>query len=355
MDKWSAREGSPSPLGVTWIEAEQAFNFALYSRHATSVTLLLFSPVDFVHPLYTHEFDPLTNKSGRVWHCRLKASSISACRYYGYIVGGPNEPGTGHRFDDQKILLDPYARSVFRPEHFSREAARIPGSNQGRAPLGVIAANHAFDWSGDRRPVHTSETVIYELHVKGFTMGSNSGVSPGKWGTFAGLVEKIPYLQELGITAIELLPIFQQDTQEGSYWGYMPLNFFSPHHEYAVAGSSEGVLNEFRSMVKSMHQAGIEVILDVVYTHTTEGDETGPTYSYRGIDNDTYYLLQPDRIHYRNDSGTGNTLNCANSYVRKMVVDSLCFWAEETRVDGFRFDLASLFTQIGRASCRERV
>jgi isoamylase len=345
MNKWSAREGSPSPLGVTWIEAEQAFNFALYSRHATSVTLLLYSPVDFVRPLYTHQFDPLTNKSGRVWHCRLKASSISACRYYAYIVGGPNEPGTGHRFDDQKILLDPYARSVFRPEHFSREAARMPGSNQGRAPLGVIAANHAFDWSGDRRPVHTSDTVIYELHVKGFTMRSNSGVSPGKRGTFAGLVEKIPYLQELGITAIELLPIFQQDTQEGSYWGYMPLNFFSPHHEYAVAESSEGVLNEFRSMVKSMHQAGIEVILDVVYTHTAEGDETGPTYSYRGIDNDTYYLLQPDRIHYRNDSGTGNTLNCANSYVRKMVVDSLCFWAEEARVDGFRFDLASLFTR----------
>ena len=345
MNNWFATEGSPSPLGVAWIEEEQAFNFALYSKHASQVTLLLYTESDLVHPYHSYRFDPLVNKSGRVWHCRLKAAAIPKAKYYGYAVGGPNEPGQGHRFDDQKVLFDPYAGALFRPEHFSREAARVPGSNAGRAPLGVIVTNHAFDWTGDRRPIHTSDTVIYEMHVRGFTMRANSGVPVEQRGTYAGLIKKIPYLKELGITAIELLPVFQQDSQEGSYWGYMPLSFFSPHHEYAIAQSSQGVVNEFRGMVKAMHAAGIEVILDVVYNHTAEGDETGPTYSYRGIDNDTYYLLQPDRTHYRNDSGTGNTLNCANRYVRKMIIDSIRFWAHEMHVDGFRFDLASIFAR----------
>ena len=345
MNRWFATEGSPSPLGVAWIEEEQAFNFALYSKHASQVTLLFYTESDLVHPYHSYRFDPLVNKSGRVWHCRLKAAAIPKAKYYGYAVGGPNEPGQGHRFDDQKILFDPYARALFRPEHFSREAARVPGSNAGRAPLGVIVTDHAFDWTGDRRPTHTSDTVIYEMHVRGFTMRANSGVPVEQRGTYAGLIKKIPYLKELGITAIELLPVFQQDSQEGSYWGYMPLSFFSPNHEYAIAQSSQGVVNEFRSMVKAMHAAEIEVILDVVYTHTAEGDEKGPTYSYRGIDNDTYYLLQPDRTRYRNDSGTGNTLNCANRYVRRMIIDSLRFWAQEMHVDGFRFDLASIFAR----------
>ena len=332
-------------MGVAWIEEEQAFNFALYSKYASQMTLLLYADSDLVRPYHSYRFDPLANKSGRVWHCRLKAAAIPKAKYYGYAVGGPNEPGQGHRFDDQKILFDPYARALFSPEHFSREAARIPGSNAGRAPLGVIVTNHAFDWTGDRRPIHTSDTVIYEMHVRGFTMRANSDVPVEQRGTYAGLIKKIPYLKELGITAIELLPVFQQDSQEGSYWGYMPLSFFSPHHEYAIAQSSEGAIDEFRGMVKAMHSAEIEVILDVVYTHTAEGDEKGPTYSYRGIDNDTYYLLQPDRIHYRNYSDTGNTLNCANRYVRRMIVDSIRFWAQEMHVDGFRFDLASIFAR----------
>jgi isoamylase len=345
MDEWCSAEGSPSPLGMTWIEKEEAFNFALYSKYATEVTLLLYSSNEYFQPLHEYRLSPLTNKSGRVWHCRLKAAAISGARYYACRVAGANEPGAGHRFDDEKILFDPYAGALFRPPHFSREAARIPGSNAGRAPLGVIVTDQGFDWGGDRRPVHTSDTVIYELHVRGFTRRANSGVPADQRGTYAGLVQKIPYLKELGITTIELLPVFQQDSQEGSYWGYMPLSFFSPHHEYAIAQSSEGVCNEFRGMVKAMHAAEIEVILDAVYNHTAEGDETGPTYSYRGIDNDTYYLLQPDRIHYRNDTGAGNTLNCANRYVRKMIIDSLNFWVKEMRVDGFRFDLASIFTR----------
>jgi isoamylase len=345
VNTWFAKEGSPSPLGVFWIEEEQAFNFALYSKHATEVTLLLYVDSDVVHPCFTYKLSPITNKSGRVWHCRLKRAAIPEARYYGYIVDGPNEPGQGHRFDNQKILFDPYTKCLLFPADFSRDSARLPGSDVGRAPLGTITAAPAFDWTGDRRPVHTSDTVIYEVHVRGFTMRANSGVTSEKRGTYSGVIEKIPYLKELGVTAVELMPVFQQDIQEGSYWGYMPLNFFSPHHGYAATRSSEGVADEFRSMVKALHDAGIEAILDVVYNHTTEGNEDGPTYSYRGIDNDTYYLLQADRIHYRNDTGTGNTLNCANRYVRRMIIDSLHFWAEEMHVDGFRFDLASIFTR----------
>ncbi|HZC25163.1 MAG TPA: alpha-amylase family glycosyl hydrolase, partial [Candidatus Binatia bacterium] len=186
---------------------------------------------------------------------------------------------------------------------------------------------------------------IYELHVRGFTKRANSGVASPHRGTFLGVIEKIPYLKELGITAVELLPVMQQDPQEGSYWGYMPLNFFSPHHEYASAGKPFDALKEFRMMARALHEAGIEVLLDVVYNHSAEGNEDGPTYSYRGIDNTTYYLLESDRRRYRNDSGTGNTLNCANPYVRKMILDSMRFWRDEMHVDGFRFDLASIFTR----------
>lgn len=345
MENWYAVEGSPSPLGVTWIEDEGAYNFALYSEHATRVVLLLYSEIDLPSPTYEYVFDPLANKTGRVWHCRLKASSIPDARYYGYRVTGANRPDEGHRFDSQKVLLDPYARCVCFPSRFSRQAAREPGSNAGRAPLGLIPSEPRYAWAGDLAPLHTSDLVIYELHVRGFTERRNSGVTPNRRGTFLGVAEKIPYLKELGITAVELMPVTQQDPQEGSYWGYMPLNFFSPHHQYASAGKPFDALTEFRTMVKALHAARIEVILDVVYNHTAEGDENGPTYSYRGIDNSTYYLLQADRRRYRNDSQTGNTLNCANRYVRKMILDSVRFWREEMHVDGFRFDLASIFTR----------
>ncbi len=342
---WSAAEGTASPLGVTWVEDEGAYNFALYSKHATAVTLLLYTADDAARPCVRHVFDPLRNKSGRVWHCRLRAADVEPAKYYAYTVGGPNTVTEGHRFDDQKILFDPYARALFFPPAFSREAARIPGSNAGRAPLGVLPRPDGFDWTGDAQPAHTSDLVIYELHVRGFTMRANSGVSADRRGTYAGVIDKIPYLTELGVTAVELLPVFERDPQEGAYWGYMPLSFFSPYHGYGATRSAAAVADEFRDMVKALHAAGIEVILDVVYNHTAEGSELGPTYSYRGLDNSTYYLLQPDRAHYRDDSSTGNALNCANRYVRKMIVDSIHFWAKEMRVDGFRFDLASIFTR----------
>lgn len=345
MNSWYSREGSASPMGVTWVANEEAFNFALYSKYASEVTLLFYSPADFIHPLYEFKFNPLINKSERVWHCRLKARSISGARYYAYKISGPNEPGAGHRFDDQKILLDPYARSIYFPRLFSREIARMAGSNAGRAPLGVLVREKEFPWAEDRSPLHTSDLVIYEMHVRAFTARDNSGVNLQKRGTFAGVIGKIPYLKELGVTAVELMPVMQQDPQEGGYWGYMPLAFFAPHHGYSSAAATEDILSEFRSMVKALHAAGIEVILDAVYNHTTESGEDGPTYNFKGIDNSTYYLLQADRRHYRNDTSAGNTLNCANRYVRKMIVDSLFYWVREMHVDGFRFDLASIFTR----------
>lgn len=351
LRRWTAREGTPFPLGVTWIEGEQAYNFALYSKHAERVTLLLYREDDVDTPALTHPFDHLTNKSGRVWHCRIPKRSMNGARYYAYSVAGPEPAGRfeWHRFDPEKVLLDPYARSVFFPAGFDRRAAMRPGPNAGKAPLGLIqACEPTFDWRGDRRPRHEWDTVIYELHIKGFTMNPNSGVSPDRRGTYAGVIEKIPYLKELGITAVELMPVFQYDPQEGNYWGYMPLSFFAPHHGYATTPSACACEqhNEFRAMVKALHAAGIEVILDVVYNHTGEGNHSGPVYSYKGIDNSTYYLIsgRPE-APYENFSGTGNTLHCANHYVRKMILDSLRYWSNEMHVDGFRFDLASIFTR----------
>ena len=344
MNRWHVVEGAPHPLGATWIETERAYNFALYSKHATGVVLLLYSDRDVVNPVFTRRLTYPYNKTGRIWHCRVQGSEAPDATYYAYWVEGPFDRGAGHRFDPHKILLDPYARVVFFPNDFSRNAASQAGSNAGRAPLGVLPPQDgAFDWKGDRRPEHTHDTIIYELHVRGFTKSPTSGVSSGENGTYRGLVEKIPYLKELGVTAVELMPVQQQDPGERNYWGYMPLGFFTPHIGYASCASD--VVHEFKSMVKALHAADMEVILDVVFNHTTELDETGPTYSFRGIDNTTYYLLEEDRSRYRDDCGTGNVLHCGNRYVRAMILDSMRFWVHEMHVDGFRFDLASIFTR----------
>ncbi len=351
MNNWEALEGSPRPLGVNFIASQQAWNFALYSKHASAVKLHLYHKNDTQNPVYTYVFKPLLNKSGRVWHCRLAAATVDDAHYYAYQVDGPFNLQQGHRFDPLKYLLDPYSRAVFFPPAFNRQAAIESGSNIGQAPLGVIRTQRDFDvLNQEQRPRHTHDRVIYELHVKGFTRHSNSGVSPDRRGTFSGLVEKIPYLQSLGITAVELMPIFQFDPQENNYWGYMPLSFFAPHNLYSNSDSPTALLDEFRNMVRDFQRADIEVILDVVYNHTGEGNEHGPTYSFRGIDNTTYYLLDNDRRFYRNDAGTGNVLHTANRYVRSMVLDSLRYWAREMHVDGFRFDLASIFTRRSNGS-----
>ena len=342
LNDWEMHEGAAAPLGVSWIAEHQGYNFALYSRHATGVTLLLYTTEDPVNPVVQVRFDPQRNKSGRVWHAWVPVDSIRGATLYAYRVDGPTDHRAGHRFDPDKILLDPFATAVFFSPGYDRQAAAQPGPTDGRAPLGVLPQSQApFDWGNDQRPRHSHDTVVYEMHVRGFTAHPNSGVHPDHRGTFLGIIDKIPYLQELGVTAVELLPVHQYDPQEGNYWGYMTLNFFSPHAAYA----NDDALAEFRTMVKALHAAGIEVWLDVVYNHTSEGDSEGPVHSYRGIDNRSYYLLSPDLRFYRDDTGTGNTLRCAHPVVRELIMESLHFWTEETRVDGFRFDLASIFTR----------
>ncbi len=347
--RWSAVEGLPFPLGPTRLEEESAYNFAIYSKHAESMTLLLYTERDIVNPVWAYRFDYLKNKTGRVWHCRIPFAAMQGASYYAYSVKGPAPNGryAWHTFDGDKILLDPYAKSVFFPPNFDRLASTQPGSNAGKAPLGVLTGDsEPFDWKSDHCPRHEADAVIYELHVGGFTSNPNSGVADQARGTFAGLVEKIPYLKDLGATVVELMPVFQYDPADGNYWGYMPLNFFSPHHGYLSDHAVKAQHNEVRDMIKALHQADIEVVLDVVYNHTGEGDHTGPVFSYKGIDNSTYYLMadRPD-APYENFSGTGNTLNTANRAVRKMIMDSVRHWAHEMHVDGFRFDLASLFTR----------
>ena len=345
LPRWEQAEGTPLPLGVTFIIEDQALNFAVHAEHAESVTLLLYEPSDLVNPVLTYRFDFLRNKSGRIWHCRIPLSRIGDARYYGYSVSG-EAISYIHSFDPQKLLLDPYAKCVFFPPEFDRKLAMREGPNAGKAPLGMLPAHgQVFDWEGTRSPFHESDAIIYEVHVKGFTKHPSSGVDPSLAGTYAGLMQKIPYLKELGVTVVELMPVFQRDPQEADYWGYMPLNFFAPHVQYASTGPCEQHL-EFKNMVKAFHQASIGVVVDVVYNHTCEGDHRGPIYSYKGFDSASYYMTTSDPASpYANYSGTGNTLNFGRGHVRKLVMDSLRYWKREMHIDGFRFDLASVFSR----------
>ena len=254
------------------------------------------------------------------------------------------------RFDPTKVLLDPYGKGVVVPDGYTRDPAR-QSSDCAAAMKSVTVDPSAYDWEGDAPLRHPSaRTIIYEMHVRGFTRHPSSGVGEEIRGTFAGLVEKIPYLVELGITAVELLPVFQFDAQDSppgkvNYWGYAPVSFFAPHQAYSSRRDPLGPVDEFRDMVKALHRSGIEVILDVVFNHTAEGDERGPTQCFRGVDNKVYYLLEADRSRYANYTGTGNTLNTSHPIVRRMIVDSLRYWVESMHVDGFRFDLASILAR----------
>ena len=254
-------------------------------------------------------------------------------------------------FDAEKVLLDPYGLVVSVPGTYDRWAAARPGDNVAVAMKSVVADPDRYDWEGDRplrRPF--AETVIYELHVGGFTRHPSSGVAIDKRGTYGGLIEKIPYLKDLGVTAVELLPVFQFDAQDcppgkTNYWGYAPVSFFAPHQAYSSQKNGLAALNEFRDMVKAFHRAGLEVILDVVFNHTTEGGPSGPTLCYRGLANDMYYILEKGKSRYADYSGCGNTLNANQSIVRRMIQDSLRYWVSRMHVDGFRFDLASILSR----------
>lgn len=352
---WTEQEGFPLPLGVTWIAAQRSYNFALYSKHAERVTLVLFREDDVVHPSLSLDLDYRTHKSGRVWHCRISDEAMRGARYYAYTVAGPAPAGRleWHAFDADKLLIDPYADAVYFPPTFDRAAAVGSGSNFGRAALGVLPPPKPRESLGDgwvaqtrpQGPAHESDAVIYELHVRNFTRDPSSGVSAEKRGTFAGMIEKIPYLVDLGVTIVELMPVFQSDPAAPDRWGYMPLNFFSLHDRYLSVQDLPAEHLEFRNMVDALHRAGIEVVLDVVYNHTCERGSNGPTYSYKGIDNSTYYLMTGDAAEpYADYAGTGNTLNCANHAVRKMILDSMRHWVR-LGVDGFRFDLASIYAR----------
>lgn len=352
IDVWSRPEGFPVPLGATWIASEHAYNFSIYSKNATSVSLLFYREPDFAVPVRRYRLTFPTNKTSRVWHILVPAADIGEARYYAYKIDGPFNPPVGDRFDDSKVLLDPYTRRIFLPPDLSRDAACRPGPNDGKAPLAILpdkTCTNANALLAVQR--HTHDMVIYELHVRNFTKHSSCTLDSRTRGTYAGVAAMVPYLKELGVTAVELMPVHQYDPQEGSHWGYMTLGFFAPHHGYAENADPHSASGEFRKMVEDLHAAGIEVILDVVYNHTTEGDPHGPTYSFRGIDNSTYYALRPnDLSQYMNFSACGNDLRTAHALVRKLVIDSLHYWATEMGVDGFRFDLASIFMRDSSGS-----
>ena len=342
------RPGSSAPLGAS-VETG-GVNFSVFSKAATRIDLLLFDREDSPEPAQVVPLDARSQRTHHYWHAFLP--DVHPGQIYGYRAHGPFEPEQGLRFDPSKLLLDSYGRAVAVPEKFDRDAATHHGvDNAAVAMKSVVLDSSRYDWEGDaplQRP--WSETVIYELHVRGFTKHRSSGVAPGRAGTYAGLVEKIPYLWDLGVTAVELMPVFQFDPQDAperrtNYWGYSPISLFAPHRGYASRRDLLGAVDEFRDMVKAFHRAGIEVILDVVFNHTAEANHLGPTACFRGLANETYYLLERDRSRYANHSGTGNTLNANHSVVRRLILDSLRYWVEHMHVDGFRFDLASVLAR----------
>ncbi|MGA7409828.1 MAG: glycogen debranching protein GlgX, partial [Bryobacteraceae bacterium] len=343
--EFAVSAGSPLPYGA-WV-VRGGINFAVFSKHATEVRLVLYAGSD-IDSILELPLDPHMNRTGDVWHIFVHGLD-PGIRYCYRMDRVPNEAPLIHRFDPALTLLDPYARAV---------VGRFGWGEPNRKPNGVKQRHCAlieshFDWGLDRPlNIPLAESIIYELHVRGFTRHSSSGVS--KPGTFAGLIEKIPYLQSLGVTAVELMPIYDFDEDENprvnpltgeklfDYWGYNPISFFAPNTAYSSDMSDVGPVDEFKQLVKSLHAAGIEVILDVVFNHTAEGGETGQTFEFRGLDNSIYYMLNPDTGEYLNYSGCGNTLNCNHPVLRDLVVAALRYWAIEMHVDGFRFDLASI-------------
>ncbi len=342
--------GHPQPFGVSILAS--GVNFAVFSRNATALSLVLFRPGD-LEPLLEFPLDPKINRTGDVWHICLQG--LVPGFEYGYRVARDNgKDSPVHRFDDRQVLLDPYVRALSGPSLW-REATRK--ASQAGSWRGILVED-TFDWQFDQ-PLnrHLADSVIYEMHVRGFTRHDSAAVANP--GSFRGVVEKIPYLQGLGITAVELLPVTEFDEADNyrknpltgealhNFWGYHPISFFAPKAAYAVDMSADAQVREFKEMVKALHAAGIEVILDMVFNHTGEGNEEGRTLSLRGLDNSVYYIVDPESGDYANYSGCGNTVNCNHPVVRDLIIDALCYWVTEMHVDGFRFDLASI---LGRGS-----
>ena len=355
------RSGVPWPLGAH--PRGDGVNFAVFSRHATGVRLDLFAEPEEAAPTRTIILDAARNKTGDIWHVWL--AGIKSGQLYGFRFAGPYAPRDGHRFNPNRLVVDPYAPAIapLPGRDFDAAVAYDPSSAQKDLSLSEIddaatapkcVVTHAdFDWERDQPLRHPwTSTVIYELHVRGYTIDPGGGVRfPG---TYRGLIEKIPHLKDLGITAVELMPVqeFNEhavarvDPSTGerlkNFWGYDPLSFFAPKASYASVHQDGAQVLEFKEMVRAFHRAGLEVILDVVFNHTCEGDERGPTVGFRGIDNLIYYWLDDDKRFYRDFTGTGQTVNAAHPVVRDLVLDALRYWVMEMHVDGFRFDLASV-------------
>lgn len=351
--KFDTSPGEPYPLGANVVA--DGVNFSLFSRNATAVELLLFNhfgePPAAILPLNPH-----FNKTFHYWH--IHVHEIGEGQIYAFRVDGPFEPSQGHRFNHKKVLLDPYSRGVVYGKNWSREEAKSSDDNLFSAMKSLVVDPAHYEWEGAKAPnYHLSDSIIYELHVKGFTRHKSSGTRHP--GTFDALIEKIPYLKELGITAVELLPIHQFDPNENpnknpetgeqltNYWGYNSICFFAPHRGYYKEDWEEMVyLTSFRDLIKAFHKNGLEVILDVVFNHTSEAEDSGPTLSFRGLENCIYYMLDPeDRSKYMNYSGCGNTMNCNHPLVRRLILESLRYWVSVMHVDGFRFDLASILSR----------
>ena len=349
--KYQVEPGRTHPLGST--PNKEGVNFSIFSEHATSVELLLFDKHDDPEPIQIIQLNPKINQTFFFWHVFVRGLKHGAA--YAYRIDGPqNLHGAGHRFNKNKVLIDPYAKSN-SDALWNRIDALGTKDNLATSMRSVVIDISDYDWEDDsplRRPM--SETIIYEVHVGGFTKSPSSGCK--HTGTFSGIIDKIPYLQELGITAVELLPIFDFDEKETfrevdgkpltDYWGYNPHSFFAPEVSYCTAPEERSPIREFRDMVKALHKAGIEVILDVVFNHTNEGNHEGPTINFKGIDNSIYYHLVPfDKQYYMDYSGCGNTVNCNHPMVDKLIVECLEFWVKEMHVDGFRFDEASILVR----------
>lgn len=328
-----------APFGAT--VHDTGVQFSVFSRSATAMRLLLYNSADDREPAEVIDFDRDADRWGDVWS--LFVPGIQAGQLYHFQASGPWAPEQGHRFDSGARLIDPYCGAL---------AGTFQKSTDGviRPPRCVVV-DHEFDWGGDRhirRPL--SESVIYEMHVRGFTRGRNSGVE--RPGSYLGVIEKIPYLKSLGVTAVELMPVHEfpirgvhgEKLARPNYWGYDPMAFFAPHRGYASSSAPGAQVNEFKTMVKELHAAGIEVILDVVFNHTCEGNENGPTLSFKGLENQVYYILSEGR-HYSNYSGCGNTINGNHPVVREMIFHCLRSWVHNYHIDGFRFDLASILSR----------
>ena len=338
--------GNPEPLGVSRLG--NGANFALFSQHASNVTLCLFSP-DSKHPFAEIPLNPEINKTGYIWHIQLKDIPCDHFEY-GYKITGSNQDPRD-LYDPKRLVSDPYARSL----NTSHQWGHKEFNEEPFVPRGKVILDAPFDWQGIQPPrIAIEDLVIYEMHVRAFTQHpSSKSKTPG---TFLGIIEKIPYLKSLGINAIELMPIFEFDECENTHinpktnqrlknvWGYSTINFFTPMNRYSSSIGWTAALDDFRTLVREMHKNGIEVFLDVVYNHTAEGNQKGPYFSFCGIDNRVYYMLHPDG-HYLDYSGTGNTFNANHPVVTGFIIDSLRYWVEEMRIDGFRFDLASCLTR----------